>query len=106
MSIRSPLALCIAVAATPLWACASPPPPRLPVAVLVRAPEREAQQIRAALSGEAARGVEIRFVELPSGGALPAPETDVELRLAAARKAYTLPDVPRCLAELGGDELL
>src|SRR5262249_21341042 len=31
---------------------------------------------------------------------------DVEMRLARARKAYTVPDVPGCLAELGDDDLV
>ena len=106
-AVRRSLAALGLAAAASQTACASAPPPRLPVAVLVRAPPGEAPQVQRTLGGELARGVEIRFVELPAGAppAALAPAADVELRLAAARRAYTLPDVPRCLSELGGDEL-
>ena len=89
-----------------LSACGSPKPPRVPVAVLVRGGERDARAIHGALAHAPPRGVEIRFVDLPAVPESPRSETDVEAHLAAARRAYTLPDVPRCLAELGEDELV
>jgi hypothetical protein len=97
--------LSLSFAALSLAACAAAPP-RLPIAVLVRAPEAEIAPIRASLGGEGAQGVEVRFVELPATSALAAKSGDVEARLAAARKAYTVPDVPACLAALGGDEVV
>jgi hypothetical protein len=72
----------------------------------VRGPESEIKKVRDALGTEQARGVEVRFADLPSGPVATPKATDVESRLAAARKAYALPDVPACLAELGGDALV
>jgi hypothetical protein len=98
--------LLLALAAISLPACASAPPPRLPIAVVVRGDEGATRQVRGALTGEGARGAELRFVELPAAATAAATSGDVDLRLAEARRAYTRPDVPRCLAELGGDALV
>lgn len=93
-----PLTLAVSLAA-----CAAKAPARLPVAVLLRGPAAETAQIKGALGAEEGRGVEIRYVDLPAGVTAAAPADDIEERLAAARRAYTVPDVPACLERLGGD---
>ena len=104
MTSRPFLALAAAMSALP--ACAPAAPPRVPVAVLVRGGERDARRVRDALEGAPRRGVEMRFVDLPASAEAPRRQVDVEVHLAEARRAYALPDVPRCMAELDAEDLV
>ncbi len=81
-------------------------PPRVPVAVLVRgasatrggcathskARRRAAWRCGSWISRRARRRLVVRSI--------------VEVRLAEARRAYALPDVPRCMAELDAEDLV
>lgn len=73
------------------------PRPRVPLTVVLAGDPEPAARARAALAGATGLPVELGFAELPNAPPADAPPSDVEERLAAARKGYIDADFQACL---------
>src|SRR5262249_54020602 len=79
---------------------------RPPLTGVLAADVPDPPRVRDALRAELGEGFDLRFGELPSDGAEPPPDPEVELRLQAARKEYVDAAFSACVSRLAAATLV
>ncbi len=85
--------------------CSHAPAARVPLTVVVTGDAARATQVRTTARANRGKELDVRVVE-PTGAVAPDVAASIDAALADARKAYRLPDVPRCLELLPADAVL